>query len=564
MSTDPPKVLVLGSDTRSFLSVIRSLGRKGIEVHVAWSARDSVATASKYVHKVHTPPRPTSTGWESEFESLLSDEKFDLVIPCNDPSILPLHQNRKRFAAFPIYLIDDAIFETVMDKGAVSVIAREVGLRIPLEVVVDSPEDLDGVDQLAAPWVLKPTRSYVSKKLSKKNHVRICHDRESARRHLHTMLKETPVAVQEFFQGHGVGVEFIAEKGRILSAFQHERLHEPPDGGGSSYRRSCALNPDLIEATSALVDRLSYTGIGMAEFRVNATTGDWIFVELNSRFWGSLPLAVNCGADFPAYLFDLLCHNRSEFPRHYALNRACRNWLLDTHWLQKTLSDNRFSISKQLRLAWQLFCELRFPLMLRESSDTFQWTDPVPAIRELTSSIGTIPRRVRCKISGKARRIPAVRNRARQRLEHQLNSAQNILFVCKGNICRSPFAERYSKLAIPHVQRVESSGYFPKRNRPSPDNAQAAASEFDIDLSLHRSSVLTQDATDHADVILVFDEENREQIRSNFSRVKAKTFLLGTLLDEADSEITDPYGGSVEDFRTIYSKIAAALDRVAK
>ena len=94
VNTHSDKVLVLGSDTRAFLTVIRSLGRSGKEVHVAWNARDSVAIHSKYVHTTHALSRPPSEGWQAELKALLDREQFDLVIPCNDPSILPLHDNR--------------------------------------------------------------------------------------------------------------------------------------------------------------------------------------------------------------------------------------------------------------------------------------------------------------------------------------------------------------------------------------------------------------------------------------------------------------------------------------
>jgi len=50
------KVLVLGFSTPAFLSVIRSLGRAKIEVHVAWYKQDSLALYSKYVYLAHSIP----------------------------------------------------------------------------------------------------------------------------------------------------------------------------------------------------------------------------------------------------------------------------------------------------------------------------------------------------------------------------------------------------------------------------------------------------------------------------------------------------------------------------
>ncbi len=540
--------------------MIRSLGRAGKEVHVAWCARDSVSKASKYVHRVHTPTRPPARDWQNEFRELLEREQFDLIIPCNDPSILPLHQQREFFAAYRIYLVDAAIFDTVMDKASVNKIAAGAGLKLPNEVTIRAAEELAQIDALSPPYVLKPTQSYVASSLSQKNHVVIESDRDAACRKIEKMLASTPVAVQEFFDGRGVGVEFIAKEGKVLTAFQHARLHEPPRGGGSSYRNSCRLDPELKAATESLVGAMGYTGIGMAEFRYNSKKRDWIFVELNSRFWGSLPLAVNCGADFPAYLFDLYCENRTDFPQDYRVGRACRNWFLDLRWFRETLSENRFSVAKHLSLAGQLLWELRYPVTFRETSDTIAWDDPAPGIREIKEAATAIPRRIRRKAARWSSKIAPLRNRARQRMLSRLSRAKHILFVCKGNICRSPFAEQYARSTIGHLETVSSSGYFPKQDRPSPDNAQVAASEFDVDLSSHRSSMLSPEAVEKADAILIFDEENRDEIWSSFPRARSKTYLLGMLMEGSEFEIHDPYGGTVDDFRSIYAKITRAID----
>ncbi|MDF1844564.1 MAG: hypothetical protein P1U77_24375 [Rubripirellula sp.] len=554
------KVLVLGSDTRSFLTVVRSLGKSGKEVHVAWFARDSVAIHSKYVHASHRLSRPPSGGWETELRCLLDREQFDLIVPCNDPSILPLHDCRDEFEDYPIYLVDGAIFDTVMDKAAMSQVAVKAGLQLAKEVVVESASDYDLIDTLSPPYVIKPTQSYVANNLSQKNHVSIQADRATALACIEEMLPRTPVAVQEYFEGVGVGVEFLAKAGEILVAFQHQRLHEPRRGGGSSYRKSCPLDPDLRQATAALIRDLGYTGIGMAEYRYNSRTCDWIFVELNSRFWGSLPLAVACGADFPAYLFGMWCEERTEFPVNYRTNYTCRNWMLDAKWLRQTVTANRFSLSKHTRCLVSWLAELRYPLTFRESSDTFHWDDTEPAKREFIDALVAIPRRIRSKLRRSLGANTLSRARTKRRLMRCFASAKEVLFVCKGNICRSPFAEHYARTKLPTHQTVRSSGYFPKIDRASPEAAQAASVEFKVNLQEHRSSVISDESIDRADTILVFDEQNWEEIVSRYPRAKRKTFLLGGVFESVETEIADPYGSSTDNFQATYQKIREALD----
>ena len=109
-----------------------------------------------------------------------------------------------------------------------------------------------------------------------------------------------------------MGVELLADQGQILFAMQHRRLHETT-GFGSAYRETVAVNPELRGACEALMRSLNYTGVAMVEFRVDEATGKWILLEINGRFWGSLPLAAAAGADFPLYLYQLLVDGRREF-----------------------------------------------------------------------------------------------------------------------------------------------------------------------------------------------------------------------------------------------------------
>src|ERR1700722_8572956 len=90
------KVLVLGDDTRSFLATVRSLGRKGLEVHVVPKDMQSPALRSRYISQIHRLPQYIGDGseWLRAVIRLLAKEKFALVIPCQDTALLPFHAHR--------------------------------------------------------------------------------------------------------------------------------------------------------------------------------------------------------------------------------------------------------------------------------------------------------------------------------------------------------------------------------------------------------------------------------------------------------------------------------------
>ena len=121
----------------------------------------------------------------------------------------------------------------------------------------------------------------------------------------------------------------------------------------------------------------------MFEFRWNSENRDWILLETNARFWGSSPLPLSLGVDFPRFLYDLLVHHVQHPPVQYAAGVRSRNLLLDGF--------NLFAGVRGLRPseigAWFsgvgdfLTQPVRW-LTGRERSDTFVRDDPRPAIRE--------------------------------------------------------------------------------------------------------------------------------------------------------------------------------------
>ena len=138
------KALVLGHDSRSFLSVIRSLGRAGIEVGVAWHQPDGSASRSRYIASAYDLPpfRQHDDLWKTRLIELVQGEKFDLVIPCHDSSLVPLQQNRTDLEPHGrFYLLSDEAFAVFFDKFRTNELARSVGVCVPREVILTDPGD---------------------------------------------------------------------------------------------------------------------------------------------------------------------------------------------------------------------------------------------------------------------------------------------------------------------------------------------------------------------------------------------------------------------------------------
>ena len=202
--------------------------------------------------------------WRLRFRIFLRFESFDLVIPCDDFSILPLQLRRHELANARIALLDEDAFRIASDKQQTYELARELGISLPRQTRVDSVEEIAPLARdFGWPLVLKPASSITAAEPGTRNVVRKARSLAEVQE-----IARPPLLVQENFIGIGVGVEMLCREGEVLVAFQHERVHEPMSGGGSTYRKSVPLSPHLLDAARRLMRAMRYTGVGMVEFKV--------------------------------------------------------------------------------------------------------------------------------------------------------------------------------------------------------------------------------------------------------------------------------------------------------
>jgi protein-tyrosine-phosphatase/predicted ATP-grasp superfamily ATP-dependent carboligase len=559
------KALVLGHDTRSFLSVIRSLGRAGIEVHVAWFEEGGAALRSRYIAKAHRLPRyrDGDGAWKDALADLMRRHAFDLVVPCDDQRGLPLAAHRDELERWGrIALADTEALLLLADKHRTVALARSLGVPVPREALVSSPQELDALrDDLTPPLVLKPASSYVLGDIETRRMVRRADGWEAARRLVGDMTTEGPVAVQELCRGRGVGVELLLHDGAPLLTFQHERLHEPVHGGGSSYRRGVPVSPALLDASLRILRAVRYTGVAMVEFKCDPDTGRWVLLEVNARFWGSLPLALASGADFPLALFALLVEGRTAIPRDYRVGVCMRNLRADLRWHLANARADRSDRTLNTR-PWPAVIRETCASVLtgRERSDTLTLDDPAPAIAEAAGLLRDIARQGRLLA---AEAGGPMSRRRRRRLEAaaraDLDGAARVLFVCKGNICRSPFAAAIARQVLRDGQEIMSAGFLEPGRRPPPE-AIAAAAGWNVDIAAHRSRTVSPELVRASDAIFVFDDRNYGRMVARFPEARQRLHLLGALDAAGPLYVPDPWGREPDAYAATCRRIAEALN----
>jgi protein-tyrosine-phosphatase/predicted ATP-grasp superfamily ATP-dependent carboligase len=554
------RVLVLGEDTCAFLATIRSLGRCGLEVHVAWCPLDAPALQSRYVKQVHRIPpyREETDNWIRAFQDVFQHQQFDLVLPIIDSAILPFQLHRAQFEPLARFcLLPDNTYHICTDKIETYKLAVREGVPLPRQRVVRNVEEaLECAKDFGYPLVLKPKQSAVRQNPTVRQVVRKASNERELIELAKRMTAEQEVLALENFIGGGLGVEVLCKDGQILTAFQHERVHEPMMGGGSSYRKSVSLHDGMHAATSRLMKALQYTGVAMVEFKHNPATGKWILIEINSRFWGSLPLSIAAGLDFPRYLYEMLLEGRTEFPREYRIGMFSRNWSKDMQWFLANLRADRSDPTLLSRPLWSVTLEVSNILLLRERSDTLVLDDSRPAWADLTQFFGE-------KIFRVLKALKPYRQTEQRRLLRLYRSATSVIMLFYGNICRSPFAgAMLDRLAANKV--VTSAGTCLKIGRKPPPEAVEAAAAFGIDLLNHCSRVATSEEMRVNDLIIIFDRKNWLAIRSMCPEVMSRVAYLGAADPNGPLEVQDPFGRGIDEFHECYKRVQHLVERLVR
>ena len=145
---------------------------------------------------------------------------------------------------------------------------------------------------------------------------------------------------------------------------------------------------------------------------------------------------------------------------------------------------------------------------------------------------------------------------------------KKVLFVCLGNICRSPTAEGVFRALVREAGRgdefeIDSAGTGDWHLGEAPDGrAQAASRRAGIDISMLRARRVRREDFAHYDRILACDAQNRADLLAQCpDEYKDRVQLLMSFAEGTDeTDVPDPYYGSDKDFDATVARCRAACE----
>jgi protein-tyrosine-phosphatase len=148
---------------------------------------------------------------------------------------------------------------------------------------------------------------------------------------------------------------------------------------------------------------------------------------------------------------------------------------------------------------------------------------------------------------------------------HRLKAAggpDKILFLCYGNICRSPLAAGIAEQRLSSVA-IDSAGFHEQTGRSCPQKILRIGTAFGIDLSNHCSARVTWRQLAKADLVIAMDLENLNRLRQEFPEMANRTTLLGLFRTRETLAIADPYLTDEVESRNICEQVREGIEGLA-
>jgi predicted ATP-grasp superfamily ATP-dependent carboligase len=382
------KILVLDGEAPYTLSIVRFLGSAGYHVHLGFSYGSHIFSAfSKYCRGIVFYPDPlyAHEDFLSFFKKLAG--KYDFIIPAMEKTQLPISMIKnvleEKGTIVPIPPYDILLDAT--NKVRILEICSQNGINIPKTLVLtDAPSIEQVIKKVGLPFIMKASteinippgpgsRYYVFRNKPSQNLFSMAFE---------SLRKYGPVIVQQWIEGVGIGASFIfSRRHKVIAYFGHRRILERfPDGGPSVIAESY-LHSGALENGIKLLKVLKWQGVAMTEFRLGYD-GKIYFMELNPRFWGTLPLAIASGLDFPRLLVEYYDSTQEDyFPRTIRKKKVFVKGLTVPFLFLESIKTKNLNFSRKIISSSFKIFKYGFPFI-----EEFAKFDQTPIIKQLAHS----------------------------------------------------------------------------------------------------------------------------------------------------------------------------------
>lgn len=322
----PSRTVIVAGCTHGGLSVLRSLGRRGLHMVAMTYLDDEPGLHSKYVSEVARCPHPRD---EDDFIQFLLDnaERWAgaLILETNDHYATALSKHKDLLSEhYRLVVPEWSVARQFIEKDLTYALAERCGIGFPKSIQPRTVEQFDEeIGQIALPAMVKPVRS----------HEFVAHFRtklfvaddadELRRRFVEATAAGMAVVVSEVIPGDDYKTlervsMYIDSTGEILSEMYNTKLRQtPPMFGMNKVSRTTPMYDEVRAASIRMLREAGFRGAAGVEFKRDSRDGSLKLIEINIRLLADTQLSIAAGVDLPWIIYqDLVDDVRSPVLDH--------------------------------------------------------------------------------------------------------------------------------------------------------------------------------------------------------------------------------------------------------
>lgn len=304
------------------LTNTRALGKTGIPVYVV-DVTNCVARYSKYCKKFIKCPDFSTDEFADFLIDLAKKESIKdwVLLPSNDHAVYTISKHKSKLENFYKFTIQNlSVISKIYDKSRLLNIAMQCDIPIPqTEYVTNIKQNID----IDFPVLTKGKEGLTFyKKTGKKAYL------ANNQTELTTQIDEISnkiVLDQTFTQelipsdGTNMTVSFTAfcKDGEIKTYWMGVKLREHPTQFGTATLTESVYFQECFDQSKILLKALDYTGVCEVEYLQDPRDKKYKLIEVNPRTWLWVGLAIECGINYPIYIYNYLNNIPNKYPQNY-------------------------------------------------------------------------------------------------------------------------------------------------------------------------------------------------------------------------------------------------------
>jgi len=320
------RILITDGRSKASLAIVRSLGKRGIEVTASDDRKINLTFFSRYVKRrvIYPSPEEYPNFFVSQMYDLVKMKKYEMIIPVRDATTILFSKYKNKFSNFTKIPIPN--YETLMkgrDKAQTVKIAMENNIPCPKTYFIEKREDINKIkNKLEFPVLIRPRESSGSRGI-----VYVDSPENFVHKYKNVRGKFGAVMIQEYIPhggGHYSVCALFNQYSEPRASFVYREIRQYPITGGPATFSESVERPDVIKYTLKLLKAINWYGVAHADFMIDERDKKPKLLEINPRFWTSLNLAILSGVDFPYLLYKMAIDGDVKPVNHYRIGMKMR------------------------------------------------------------------------------------------------------------------------------------------------------------------------------------------------------------------------------------------------